>query len=609
MAGMSETLREMRDRLVAELLARRDGGGPWRGRLSNSALATAVATVALRRQGDRAAQPCVGRGVDWLARHANADGGWGDTPASVSNLSTTLLALGALTDAAPTKAEHQAASQAGRAWLGRQIGGCQPERIARAVDARYGQDRTFSAPILSFLALTGWLGSEREAWRHVAALPYELALLPEVLMRSLKLPVVSYALPALIAIGQLRHRLAPAGGGLLRAWRRAVFPAAERKLRTLQPPDGGFLAAAPLTGFVTLALAATGRGEHPVARRGAAFLAGGARDDGAWPIDSDLATWVTTQAIDALAAGGRLDENLPVEDQRSLVDWLGAQQQLKRHPYTQAEPGGWAWTDLPGGVPDADDTSGAMLALLQLAGGGKSARRPLRVGLAWLCGLQNADGGMPTFCRGWGTLPFDRSSPDLTAHALRAVSGISGRGFGLGGPGRALQSGLLGYLSRAQRADGSWVPLWFGNEAEPASQNPTYGTARVVHALAEANAMGRSASRALAAGVRWLLWARQADGGWGGGGASAPSLEETSLAVRALGSYAAARPAEAQAAELRQAIQRGCRWLAEATHAGRRLEASPIGLYFAELWYAEREYPLVFALAAVESALALGAVQ
>jgi hypothetical protein len=38
----------------------------------------------------------------------------------------------------------------------------------------------------------------------------------------------------------------------------------------------------------------------------------------------------------------------------------------------------------------------------------------------WLLDLQNGDGGIPTFCRGWGALPFDRSAPDLTAHALRA---------------------------------------------------------------------------------------------------------------------------------------------------------------------------------------------
>ena len=44
-----------------------------------------------------------------------------------------------------------------------------------------------------------------------------------------------------------------------------------------------------------------------------------------------------------------------------------------------------------------------------------------RAGVQWLLQLQNRDGGWPTFCRGWGKLPFDRSGTDLTAHALRAL--------------------------------------------------------------------------------------------------------------------------------------------------------------------------------------------
>ena len=124
------------------------------------------------------------------------------------------------------------------------------------------------------------------------------------------------------------------------------------------------------------------------------------------------------------------------------------------HPYTNAAPGGWAWTDLPGGVPDADDTPGAILALVvatmqrtsdvsrgcpedEIHHGGTDRAIPtspcLRTsvvnsavndaaesGIRWLINLQNRDGGFPTFCRGWGTLPFDRSSPDITAHCLRA---------------------------------------------------------------------------------------------------------------------------------------------------------------------------------------------
>jgi squalene-hopene/tetraprenyl-beta-curcumene cyclase len=45
----------------------------------------------------------------------------------------------------------------------------------------------------------------------------------------------------------------------------------------------------------------------------------------------------------------------------------------------------------------------------------------------WLLDLQNRDGGWPTFCRGWGTLPFDRSSNDLTAHAVRALAAWQAR--------------------------------------------------------------------------------------------------------------------------------------------------------------------------------------
>src|SRR5439155_23987313 len=49
-----------------------------------------------------------------------------------------------------------------------------------------------------------------------------------------------------------------------------------------------------------------------------------------------------------------------------LRSWLQRQQFTQRHPYTGAAPGGWGWTDLPGSVPDADDTSGALLALSHL---------------------------------------------------------------------------------------------------------------------------------------------------------------------------------------------------------------------------------------------------
>ena len=143
------------------------------------------------------------------------------------------------------------------------------------------------------------------------------------------------------------------------------------------------------------------------------------RPDGCWPIDTNLATWVTTLSINALAHNPEFRTIMPADERTKLREWLLGQQYRDEHPYTLADAGGWAWTDLPGGVPDADDTPGALLALRNLGDVDDRTRDAAAAGVRWLLGLQNADGGIPTFCRGWGKLPFDRSSPDLTGHTLR----------------------------------------------------------------------------------------------------------------------------------------------------------------------------------------------
>lgn len=88
-------------RLKAELFARQESNGCWRGRLSGSALSTAVGLFALARvDGDRYSD-VIGGGVLWLRDNVNEDGGWGDTTVSKSNLSTTLLVwatLGSMKD-------------------------------------------------------------------------------------------------------------------------------------------------------------------------------------------------------------------------------------------------------------------------------------------------------------------------------------------------------------------------------------------------------------------------------------------------------------------------------------------------------------------------------
>ena len=595
-------LRRALDTARAALLSERNASGHWSGELSASALSTATAITALaivaKNAGPAAPahQPLIERGLDWLAQNRNADGGWGDTIKSKSNISTTALCWAAFGVVSGADAKHSSIVHHAEAWLSIHSGGLSAapldrDQLARAIIARYGKDRTFSVPILTMCALSGRLGEGRAAWRHVIALPYELAALPHWWFAAVKLPVVSYALPALIAIGQARQFHKSTRNpitGLLREMTRARTL---RVLENIQPPNGGFLEATPLTSFVTMSLAGSGHANHPVVQKGVGFLAAAAQSDGSWPIDTNLATWVTTLTVNALAENGPL----PADDASPIRDWLLAQQYRAVHPYTNAAPGGWAWTDLPGGVPDADDTAGALIALRNLNAINDVTRDAAAAGVRWLLDLQNSDGGIPTFCRGWGHLPFDRSSPDLTAHALRAWSAWRDE------LPQKLRTRIHGAMERAVRyldakhgPQGEWIPLWFGNQDAPDDINPLYGTARVLHALTACDAPENIVR--LDTAECWLLTAQNADGGWGGAAGIVSSTEETALAVDALaGCLAKSRQSDA----VETALARGALWLVERVENGAWREPAPIGFYFAKLWYFERLYPLIFTVGAL----------
>ena len=81
------------------LLAERTPEGFWVGELSSSALATAVACIALKLTDGAAHRERIEKGLAWLTATQNADGGWGDTTRSKSNISTTALCWAALGDA------------------------------------------------------------------------------------------------------------------------------------------------------------------------------------------------------------------------------------------------------------------------------------------------------------------------------------------------------------------------------------------------------------------------------------------------------------------------------------------------------------------------------
>ncbi len=597
-----QALNDAVDTLVRRLLDRRAGPGHWDGRLASSALSTATAVLALHiaaRNGHSAVDrldAMATAGATWLIGHQHADGGWGDTIRSRSNISTTAIVWAALSKLAEHDARLAAAVARSCRWLRDAAGDITPAALRSAILRRYGKDRTFSVPILTVLALTGKLGADsRAAWRSIPQLPFELAAVPHAWFQHLRLPVVSYALPALIAIGQVRHHFAPSRNPIARTLRDRLRGVTHGLLRAMQPESGGYLEATPLTSFVVMSLAGMGETSSPVVEAGVHFLIESMREDGSWPIDTNLATWVTTLSIGALAeAGAVAPQDIP-----SLRAWLIGQQSTREHPFTHAAPGAWAWTPLSGGVPDADDTSGALLALRQLGDPDVTSTAAAAAGVRWLLGVQNRDGGVPTFCRGWGALPFDRSTPEITAHALHAWSvWYPHVDPSLQQKVRIAARRALSFLAATQRADGAWIPLWFGNEGAPDEDNPTYGTARVLVALQSSlvdEEPRTAACRRLA--VQWLVNVQNPDGGWGGNRDVPSSIEETGLVLAALGRSSA----DGDERRIVEAARRGAQWRGGATSAGTETPAAPLGLYFARLWYYEELYPLVFALAGLAS--------
>ncbi|GAB5401858.1 MAG: prenyltransferase/squalene oxidase repeat-containing protein [Aureliella sp.] len=708
-------------RCVDFLLGERLPDGHWAGELSTSALSTATAVSALHQMrtvrvasgqtgltglelsevitdADRREVLAAGSGdvasvVDrviqdgchWLQLQQNADGGFGDTNRSHSNIATTFLVIAAweMTGFANEAPEQMAAAwdyvNSRGSWDG--------------LKRRYGKDKTFVVPIMSNCALAGLV-----EWSRIPVLPFEAAWLPQDWYRLAKMPVVSYAIPALVAIGQAQHHHAPTRNPMMRAIRNRARRPTLAVLRRMQPASGGYLEATPLTSFVLMNLAGIGLGDLPVARDCLRFLldsilqddmlegdetsgvvanSAAARDRpaaplsavqgeaprlskaGSWPIDTNLATWVTGLSLVGLGRQGKLQIQLgtPCGSKShcskalatrtisaQAVRWLLACQHKGRHPFTGASPGGWGWTDLSGAVPDADDTPGAILALRQLDFSPRPLARlrheafaAMGAGLRWLCQLQNRDGGMPTFCRGWGQLPFDRSGTDLTAHALRAVAACTAdleeiqRCSGPVAPGRDELDRLIrrgrNYIEQQQHPDGHWLPLWFGNQDREEEDNPIYGTSKVLLAYAELGWLDSDpAQRALG----YLRRHQNADGGWGGGqstsypafsqgigkhdsaesnrqaNAGGSTIEESALAVESL--VMCAGQSGSRVVDDRT-IMLGVQWL-EARMDPELLQTSwPIGFYFAKLWYHERLYPSIFATAALGAFLAAASVQ
>ena len=625
-----------------QLLGSRTRRGHWVGELSSSALAVATAVTALQFYNDAqdAGDPelswQIDAGLSWLIGQQNGDGGFGDTTLSHSNISTSMLAVAAV-HACGRQDEFADAIERAESYIEQQGG-------IPGLKARYGKDKTFAVPILAHCAMAGIV-----PWKEVAALPFEAACVPQRFYHLMQLPVVSYAIPALVAIGQAKFIHDPPWDPIRKTIRRLSIEPSLKVLQRMQPESGGFLEAVPLTSFVAMALIKCGQHQHPVVESAIGYLKGSFRlleggRIGTWPIDTNLATWGTTLSVNAFANDtDRFREHLVADRERwrSCLDWILSCQTKTKHPFTGAHPGGFGWTDLSGAVPDADDTPGALIALRHFydqldcwceegaqSGYKTKIETSAQAAVDWLLRLQNRDRGWPTFCRGWGKLPFDRSGSDITAHSIRGLIAwqdtLAQRDRIVSEKvSRAIERGF-DYLRRQQQSDGSWLPLWFGNQDAKDEINPCYGTAKVLLAYRDANLFDTEPAKT---GLQWLIDHQNDDGGWGGGESldwgqlRGDAIPNSELGVEILGSSSVEETAlcletvlcgleceaftESHRGQFEDSARRGVQWLLRAIELECVSMPWPIGFYFAKLWYFEQLYPLIFATSALTKAFSL----
>lgn len=579
---VEDRLSELADNLVNEI----NPSGFWNGRLSSSALGAAVSVAALFFVNPEDNSDEIERGLHWLRFMVNSDGSYGDTPESPGNISTSLLVYAALNLFSEKRDWIKPHQKMIAQYLQQNGVDVESPAVSQAILDHYKDDYTFSVPILAMCGVCGVPGNS--AFNHIPQLPFELSLLPHSFYKLLNLSVVSYAIPALIAVGILIYKKKK-GGFFLNAVRRYSEGKAINLLNKMLPESGGYLEAIPLTAFVVLSMVNAGYGESEIVSRGISFINSTQREDGGWPIDVNLSTWVTSLSVKAF--GARLEEFLSEDIRSGILRHFKSIQNKQVHPFNGTPSGGWGWTHYSGSVPDGDDTPGAILAMLRLQPA-ETAKREVLDGCKWLSQLQNSDGGFPTFTRGWGKLPFDRSCSDLTGHCLLAISSVIGTYREELGPAEykmliRIFRNSLRYLEKNQSGEGSWLPLWFGNQHTKRFENPVYGTARVTAYLKDVlthdwfeNDTRERLSGLVEKGITFLLDVRNEDGSWGGDKNVRGTIEETALAISAIASE-----------RNKKECFRGLQWLDD-FYLKNGLKSAPVGLYFALLWYDEKMYPL-----------------
>ncbi|MBN1821113.1 MAG: hypothetical protein JW833_10360, partial [Prolixibacteraceae bacterium] len=259
-----EQIQQRFNEVALELIARRNSLGFWEGKLSSSALGVAVAVVALHFDGLEKNLKEIHSGIAWLYKNINADGSFGDTPESPGNVSTSLLVYAALNLYTENNIRAKKTNSRISAYLLSKGIETNSPKVAEYILNHYQKDYTFSVPILAMCGLCNVPGEN--AFKHIPQLPFELSLLPRRFFKLLNLSVVSYAIPALVAVGIVIFKKKKSGI-FWRVVRKFSIPRAMKILQRMLPMSGGFLEAIPLTAFVCLSLISSGFKETEVVEK------------------------------------------------------------------------------------------------------------------------------------------------------------------------------------------------------------------------------------------------------------------------------------------------------------------------------------------------------
>jgi squalene-hopene/tetraprenyl-beta-curcumene cyclase len=324
----------------------------------------------------------------------------------------------------------------------------------------------------------------------------------------------------------------------------------------------------------------------------------------------------TARVLTAYAAAPSKMNLLDATRKRKAMSYLLSNQILTGGDWQASRPklapGGWAFEYYNSPYPDSDDT-GMVLEAVGRAGDFSDPKvgAAVDLGVNWLLGMQNKDGGFPTWDHETSKLfnwvinhpeilrepeVQDVSQGDITSRVLRGFVAIRDAD-----PSAERNRRLQKSIEKACRflekkrtiTSDSSLPLWRGEWMV----NYLYGTSESTSALLETGCWSVDQDVPYAG---WLMSKQQNDGGWGESPESYPSgryleapstLTQTEFVLESLMVYERARlSAGAEGAELpsaRPAIEKGIRHLLtgiEGQEFPREEEFT--GVFIRGVWYA-----------------------